>query len=394
MTFISYPDLSATSGNSRFRVDVFGRPVDAFFRDQSQFSYRLYDANQLVWEYTPYPNRGDSADDSPHEVWVSNDGWVVARTHAWFHGGLTVFNPTGQVVLRCTLDGEDHCRILDDNSRGFVHDTSAGPFWSQSSIAYFFECFERPFWCLRTWWGYRVIIDLIEARLVSSTSIDDGLATGIERAWIVNTLSTGLIVIETEGNQLRQQEKFWTNVGSVMTAAYHAGWLQATQAIPFLRRLEPNDVSGGSTSQFGADLETLCFAQIAKLSLLRLGQEPQWYAGYRFQFDCEADSEDREVLQVPRPAIRDLAILKPGMTPFETLDRLGYPDFIRDEWEYDFTSPRGGVTARILWDESHLKDIPYQEYDSRVITDPPRISRIDQIEPQWKMITMRDHMLV
>src|SRR5262245_32401927 len=117
MTFVSYPNIVATSESKQFRIDIIGTPSEDVFRDQSKFVYRLFKADEIVWEWaaseTDHP--GESLDDFPHDAWVNNDGWVVVRTHGWFHAGLMVFSPGGQVLLR-----QSHRKFLDDDLPGFL----------------------------------------------------------------------------------------------------------------------------------------------------------------------------------------------------------------------------------------------------------------------------------
>jgi hypothetical protein len=83
-----------------------------------------------------------------------------------------------------------------------------------------------------------------------------------------------------------------------------------------------------------------------------------------------------------------------GRVP-ETLIRIGAPEFIgRDQWEYDFCSPGPGHTIRILWDNSHLKELPREKYKIMVNESPPRIAHVEILEPQWKQIMTRDHSFI
>ncbi|MDB5390441.1 MAG: hypothetical protein JWM11_6087 [Planctomycetaceae bacterium] len=117
MTFVSFPNLCATSDNSQYRIEIVGTPGKESFRDQSHFAYRLFHLNHCVWEWLPAQERSEthSLSDFPYEAWVNDDGWVVVRTHEWFHAGLLVFSPNGQVVL------ERFHRTFDDkNEPGFL----------------------------------------------------------------------------------------------------------------------------------------------------------------------------------------------------------------------------------------------------------------------------------
>ncbi len=416
MTFVPYPNISATSDSGEFRVEIVGQRTDDFFRDQANFTYRSFQSDRLVWEWKP--GNGKQApqflDDYPHEAWISNDGWVVVRTHEWFHAGLLVLSPRGEVVLR-----KIHRSLLDDGESGFLDsepekfmgDSSAGPFWSRSSIAYFSELRGRLCWTIRTWWGRRVVIDLLVGKILDPGTEDTDVAASREHAWVEKSLADGVRRIEAEGpNRPEENEHFWSSVGPLLTAAFHAGWLKSAAYVPLLRRLEEVDLVG--STGYGpipwAAVDTLPFRQVAKLSLLRLGHEPKWLSHYRFKVHSKRDTPNAEALFAfpMQPATRDHSILVAGMDQKDVLRRIGAPDYIRNQWEYDYLLDGKEMTVCVSWDESHLPKYPtgeanrevltrfYDEYRAAVDANPPRISGVEFAAPQWREITMRDHEVV
>jgi hypothetical protein len=414
MTFVSYPNISTTSENGEFRVDIVGIETDEFFRDRANFTYRSFHRNQLVWEWKPEAARQGLAflDDYPHEAWISNDGWVVVRTHEWFHAGLLVVSPRGEVVTRQShqnLTAEGEPGFLDAEPEQFMGDSSAGPFWSRSSLAYFSEMFGRQCWTIRTWWGRRVTIDLQSGKFLDPGTEDASHAESIERSIVLTSLVEGLRRVQAEAPSVHDDtRRFWSIARPVLAAAYHAGQLNSVECIPLLRELEEIDLVGSETSVEWASVERLPFRETAKLSLLRLSQEPKWQSHYRFQVRAKRNvSDERELFEFPtQPMTRDHTKLELGLDQKQVLHLIGAPDYIRTHWDYDFIAGGKEFTVRISWDESHLPAYPtgqldreamdrfYEEYRAAVDANPPRIAGIQVIPPQWREITMRDHKVV
>jgi hypothetical protein len=283
-------------------------------------------------------------------------------------------------------------------------DSSAGRFWSQSAIAYFAHHENRPIWIIRTWWGRRVIVDLTRARFLDPSAMDEDCARSIEISHIDAALKGGVEKLG-DGKRLAAEEdqKDAGGVRALMAAAYHAGWLEAKSTVPFLRRLEALGTSHKSVwiGPVGwASVAVLAMRQVAKLSLLRLGEEPSWLPHYEFR--CRDNVPDKiepratAFLLPESPPARHPELLEAGLTQMETLRRIGAPDFILranrcDHWEYDFCSP--SRTLRIMWDDSHLRDLPREEYKRMITENPPRMGQPEVLEPQWKRISMRDRLV-
>lgn len=391
MTFIGYPNIEAVSDNGQFRVEITGSPVDDFFRDQGNFVYRLYDSNRLVWEW-----HGDKHhfDDYPHDAWVSNEGWVVVRTHEWFHGGLLVISPEGKPVLRQMhrkLIESSPPGFLDDEPYEYMGDSSAGPFWARSAFAFFVENEGRKYWCIRTWWGRRVIIDLAGAKVCPPDALPTEMLQGIECNHVLKVLSERMDRLENEGERILDEKEYHSYrllAVPVKTASYQAGWLKEKKAVPYLRRLEHIHIIGPRGFMEWGHLNILIFRQVAKLSLLRMGIEPQWIAHYLFE---QAAGFYKFPQDIPHHGV---SALKSGMTQKEVLQVLGAPDFISGDWDYDVFYQDKMMTTRIKWDKSHLEGIPYKERKLAADQNPPRISAIMEMEPQWQKITRRDHWVV
>jgi hypothetical protein len=120
-------------------------------------------------------------------------------------------------------------------------DSSAGPFWARSAIAHLKQSGGRPIWVIRTWWGRLVIIDLERADFLNLSELNEDLARRIVIGWTENTLEGGVDKLEKEGEKpeaASEDRRDWYVVAPVMTAAFHAGWLQGESSVPFLRRME------------------------------------------------------------------------------------------------------------------------------------------------------------
>ena len=410
MTFVSYPDITATSDNGRFRIEIKGTKTDDAFRDQSHFVYRLYNFDCLEWEWTANQSEDDHLiylDDFPHDAWVNDHGWVVVRTHEWFHAGLLVLSPAGKVVLR-----RFHRALLEDDGPGFLQGepewylggSSAGPFWARCSIAYFHEHGGHPFWTIRTWWGRRVVIDLVRGEFTDPDAMDDDLHHRHECEQVFKLLDSSVNVLE-ESHRMDSPEEtddaWWSLAGSAITAAYHAGWLETKDCIPHLRRLELLDAEG--SRWFGgvdwATLITLPFRRVAKVSLLRMNQIPKWLSHYKFEADLETTEEttdDNKVLfKFPTELrLRTSELIEVGMTQKELLLRIGAPDFVGDRWEYDFVSDESELTVRVHWEKLKKGEMSFAEYKKELKETVPRIEKIELIEPQWRQITMRDYEII
>jgi hypothetical protein len=411
MTFIPYPNISATSKNGGYRLEITGTPGDDFFRDQSHFVYRLYRSNQPEWEWSAADEQNGNSmlDDYPHDAWVSDQGWVIVRTHEWFHAGLLVISPDGRPVLRRlhrrVLD-EEPPGFLDTQPAGYMGDSSAGPFWARSAIAYFTHSGVNPIWVIRTWWGHRVIIDLERAIFLDESALDGDLASRMEIEWIEDTLATGAEMLEKEPRVVSRDSvnaAICAVMAQVITAAYHAGWLQAQSVVPFLRRIEELGAvhQTASVGRVGwATLLTNTLRQSAKLALRRIGQEPKGLPHYSFELREEFwNQKDVTIKMFPLPEqghLRAFGQLDPGLSQTQTLYRLGAPDFIdRNYWDYDIHS--GGVsrTIRIMWEDFQVEKLSSVKHITTFNEKrDSRIKEVQKLGPQWLQITIRDHYVV
>jgi hypothetical protein len=401
MTFIAYPNITAISENGRFRLEVVGSPSEDFFRNQDSFIYRMYDGDRQAWEISA-PDLEETLADYPHEAWVSDQGWAVVRTHAWFFASLLVFSPEGRVVLNRLHRSGPSVKagpgFLDGEPENYMGDSSAGPFWARSAIAYFAEYGGRPYWCIRTWWGKRVVVDLEGADIVGSEVLPEPVMRERECRWIESSLANNVSRLETDGQRLSEMEddsEYWLLAKPIMAAAYHAGWLRSKAAIPFLRRLEACPLRGGFAFIEWDTVYRLIFRQVARLSLLRMELEPRWIPLHEFEANdvlVELSAERPRGEAIERLVERQ----KLDLSPRSMLQEYGAPDFVqRGEWDYDIFSKSKASTLRVFWDASHLDKGSSKDRKKLALETPPRMARAEVLDPQWKSITMRDyHVLV
>lgn len=206
MTAVFYHDCEALSPNGCFKVEARsphngtinhrdGRAAtnDEFgfmYREhQSDFRYRLLDtagsalvdddAGSVLWERWQ-----DRAEDSPHELLVSDEGWSILRTHG-FRPEVIAVARDGRDVLRVEIHGgEDSGRTEHTASpprAGNVqlwraeqlHHTTAGLYWTLHSWKYFIRLQGTDYFVWRTSWGSRLVIDLTKATLLAEDAQSD-----------------------------------------------------------------------------------------------------------------------------------------------------------------------------------------------------------------------------
>lgn len=403
MTFISYPDITAVSPGRRFRVEIRGTSADHdFFRDQSGFVYRLFEAatETEVWRWSPTGQVGLA--DYPHEAWVNDDGWVVARWHHWFDAGLLVISPSGKCRMFRRLQSlsDDEAGLLENESDLHIGGGSAGPNWESSSIALFHQHRGRDFWSILTWWGRRIVIDLeAGAAVAEMPDAQKAVVEELERAWILDQL-------QRAQSELRSRDEsdphWWRRVASpAYAAAFQAGRLEVQEAAPLLRGLEANPIRGSSTSVSSwIDVDHLPFRWIAKISLLRLGIEPRWIAS----FILTRQRTGQRCLYPEYPEERKPHMIEEGMSQRAMLERVGVPEFLRDDWDYCLFDHGRVYTMRVHWHDKHRVNVDWQykqgvekfrqefeTYRAAVDREPPVADRIEHFDrPPWSVSPIRE----
>lgn len=367
MTMIAYPDIVRFSPNRNFRLEARSpdndptgnpqRPVRdtgakrgwGGFQDQFQYTLYRHETNAVIW--TRFQ---DEKEASPHDVFVSDDGWCVLRTHHTFHAGLTIVSPCGKCTRK--LDVGDLFKNRDD----LLCWTSAGPFWAENSYAYFIAHNATTHFCVRTASSFHLLIDIQSGDVIDPARFAAELETA-ERRWVMDTL----VEHEPFLRDWNDDESNQHAIRRIHVAAHIAGCLRVHESIPFLRLLER--VESGGCQQFchflssekGWIVESNFPRLMARLSLQRLGEEPKGGPGYSVSRSLDASSAAREKYDIPCVENRDakLKLVSAVMTPREILALVGMPDHFKagtSVWEYD-SSQAQNQTLRLTWDRSTWK---------------------------------------
>ncbi|MEW4563773.1 hypothetical protein AB1K70_14665 [Bremerella sp. JC770] len=290
---------------------------------------------------------------------MNDEGWVVARLHNWEDAGLLVLSPDGkQHMLR-------PIQAFDDTETGFLQDepewhigsTSAGPTWDESSIVLMHTFEGRPFWSMRTWWGRRIVIDLFAGEFLDEVSpLHDQSIAEQETAWVQHQLEASLSNVATARTEV---ENWWQVIYCpIYTAAFQAGSLKVTSAVPILQKLESCAVVAGEGTEIGMRRADQKIRLVAKASLMQIGVEPQWIANMEFR-----DQDFDQKLDVPEIAKnRFPEAIQVGMDLFAILREIGMPEMIRGHWDYWQFKDSKASTVRVHFKTSSGKEPGFLDY--------------------------------
>jgi hypothetical protein len=304
--------------------------------------------------------------------------------------GRTVIWTGRNQIICVSREGTDRgtIKLLEDafseaEYKDYVHETTAGPMWAGYSLWYFLEVDGKDLFVIRPWWGRRIFIDVDSAFLARASEAARRAVAAYERNYVISELAKGVRTraeSEKDGGQ---------GVWHILEAAYLAGVLQISDAIPDLAKLQDSTFSGSSTSggmsaleEFDGEVDphsysTFRLRQVVHLSLRRLGKTPGPWPIHEFEKRYEDHTRDSKYrpkpLAVPRNARSDA--IRNGMKAEAVLDLIGAPDFIgHDTWEYDVDStPASSLVLK---------------WDAR------RVTRIERRSPAlWKQGLVRDRQI-
>jgi len=374
-----FRDLEAASPNSRFRAeakspDNVGGPWKKAFQDH--FVYRLREEGKRgeVWSRNqPMPAEGRLPREGPPvALYLNDEGWLVIRTaEVWnLPCELVAVDPMGQDRLRVEILKT----LLPDMTSLFKHTahSTGGVLWGEQYCRpYFVALRGQPHFCLTTWWGQRLLLDLSAGRVVTDSSEFEPELRKAEKGFVLATLeATALWNYDLEN-------KFFpglaTNspgpsVTDVLAATFLAARLNIPEAVPFVRKLESSpivltSVGGPSSYQAPANgikpasYQNLTMRQTAQLCLRRLGVRPSTHQSTKLYRDGGYwQPED------PLPFQREQRVeeLKTGMTPEEVTALIGTPDFItHDGWEYDVDG-KAPATLILRWGQRGVEKLEHQ----------------------------------
>lgn len=186
-----FRNLEVTSPNGRFRVEakspdnVEGPRSKPF---QSNFLYRfLEEGGDLeVWsrQQPVAPDGQRALEGPPVAIHVSNDSWVVVRTA---NALLVVVDPSGQDRLRIDILGS----LFPDSLRSVRYQriSSAGTQWGAAYChPYFVALGGKTHFCLTTWWGERLLINLPAGCAVPVSPEFETVLNETEKSFLMSTL--------------------------------------------------------------------------------------------------------------------------------------------------------------------------------------------------------------
>lgn len=376
-----YRDLAEYSPSGKYKVEA-KSPDNKLKRRtpfQKNFVYTCMDAESGKVYWTRNQPMGEPVvlssgrkidwprEASPIDLVVSDDGWAAIRTVA---DNLTFVDPNGVDRAKVSLY-ED--AISEEELEEFGEKLVVDVCWDGYSLWYFLP--SRPVFVIRPWWGRRIFVDIETGRLIAETPAITKSAVAYETAYVLSNLDRATKEdIESE------------NVWPVLYAAYLAGPLGVTDAIPALQTLEVSSYAGRTTfglvgnDEFDGEVDPQSYSthtlrQVVQLSLRRLGTTPKPLPIHTFNRDGKSD-EPFPTLDLHGPRHKNADQVKVGMTAKQVLNLIGSPDFIgSDIWSYDMDS-----------------DMPYS---LNVTFDEKNVVKLTRnTTPIWKSGLLRDKALV
>ena len=369
-----YRDIHERSPNGRYKLDAVSpdNHIDdgrdhPFAKD---FTYTLTDTanSRVLWRHKQM-----QPEISPVAAWVHDSGMVVVRS-GWDE--LRAFDPATGTATK-PLEILD--QFSENDRKVFVHETTAGPMWTGSSVWYFLEHDNRLYFGVRSHWGRRVVFDTATGLADKDAGTLHDAMVLQERGWIMNTLRQALPKLENAGSG----DEDWSVWSSVIAAADTAADLHHTDAIPLLREFEKCGLVGTSTISSAwifeappppgsVDPSAPGYYDVrshAQKALRRLGAKPSSLPATRFR---EFSQEGLGPVFQPtptKPRAEAITTLKPGMTPRDVLILLGAPDRlsegVRGAWEYHIDSDTPS-TLQVCWSDK----TPFVVLESRIVTPP------------------------
>lgn len=259
--------------------------------------------------------------------------------------------------------------LSDAEYKRYVCKTTAGPQWEDLALSYFVNYKGTTYFCVRTWWGRRILIDLAVAKQVSERGMEKVLIAAEQDA-VVETLRNGVFTLSDRKSTL-------PSVLRLQAAIHVAGCLNAKETIPILRKLETADSETANTlAEYGPGTElkkgeispqnysTFGIRRLVQLSLRRMGEKPLELANTSFRLHGSDKAFEPRKWAKPRAQRAD--VVKAGMTPIEVLNAIGAPDYVEfgqdikrqgpweAAWRYEMDA-ESTYTLLVIWDGHKVK---------------------------------------
>ena len=377
-----FHDIRVVSENHRYVVEATSPDnVDGRWRRpfQSRFVYRLTDQteNRQLWmrEQAMKDNgtsrRQTPVEGAPAAVYVSDEGWVVIRTVDF--GGpieLIAISREGKETARVRLFD----MIPRDNKNFFRYASlsTAGWRWGARYCHFYFTSLNStPCFCLRAWWGERLVIDLVTGKKNELGANGERELFSVEKQFVLKTL-TGTSDWEwttAKGRHELSRQADQPAVRDGMLAIHMAGKMKLREAVPYLRALEDCLYVGTTTGSNGPyksasdgiepySYESLTIRQLSQLSLRLIGERPSGHQTTKLYRRGDGFWYPDDPISIRRET--RVGEIIAGLTPEQVLARIGAPDFIESKiWEYDIDDATP-YTLRIEWGESGIEKVSRQ----------------------------------
>jgi len=381
MTWLGHPDVAAWSHERRFRLEAVSpdHPDGSGFGEREDFRYTLTEEGKFVW----VAEQAAVSQIPPRDLYVSDRGWSVVRTHSHFPTSLVGLSPLGERLFE--FQAEE--LFAPGRLERFAGWTSVGCWWNDESHAWFPILEGREHFCLRTRWGDRVLVDLERRQKVDDQPYRDELEAH-EAAWVLETLRL-METHETEwnGSWPDDDASFRPTLESAIAAIVLAGHSRVQQAEALLRKFEslrlvrwrtscpplseedlrPESASDNDWFGHGQDLEYYMFRAPATVALRRIGATPTGFSSCRI-----SRRSDATALVLPE-FIPDLVAraetVRTGMPLINALMTLGSPNRLGGlHWDWDLEDEQ---TLRLRFD---------YEYDEKIA----RIDGSELLPAAWK----------
>ena len=373
-----YADGKAESSDGRYQIvatspDNEGEGLKPFADD---FTYVLTDTKTgtKLWQRRQQKDEG-----APIFLYVDDDGWVMIRT-AWDF--LVFVDPAGDETGKIDLYNNV---FTEQEKENYMAHTTAGTLWSGFALWYPVEADHKRMFALRTWWGRRAVADFATGKLVEDSADQEEHNLAITKA--CDAAEAAMVIrCLTEKKPTR----------AALTAAFWAGKLQLTDALPLLKNLQDSDYVGssasGSSVYHPADGEvdpsnwkTFTMRQIVHLSMRQLGEQPDSHHCTAFDLHFEDYQKEYEyrLPELKAPRIVGAEKLKLGTKPEAVLAAVGAPDFNSSHWWYYEIDSEDPFTLCLRWGEDGVAEIKRRRpaywksniWDSEVVLGyPPELA--------------------